>query len=167
MNISGNNYLTMSGYPYGNYSQGNYSYGNYGYGDTTIKGNPEENSLKANGKGECQTCENRKYQDGSDEMVSFKSPAHISPEAAAGVVRAHEQEHVSNAYKQAELKGGKVMRASVTLKTAICPECGRSYVAGGTTSTHIKYPNENNPYQKAKKSADRASLSGMNMDIAI
>lgn len=167
MNISGYNYLSMGGYPYGNYSQGNYSYGNYGYGDTAIKGNPEENSLKTNGKGECQTCENRKYQDGSDEMVSFKSPAHISPEAAAGVVRAHEQEHVSNAYKQAELKGGKVMRASVTLKTAICPECGRSYVAGGTTSTHIKYPNENNPYQKAKKSADQASLSGMNMDIAI
>ena len=27
---------------------------------------------KANG-GECQTCKNRKYQDGSDEMVSFKA----------------------------------------------------------------------------------------------
>ena len=39
---------------------------------------------------ECQTCKNRKYQDGSDEMVSFKSAAHISPQAAAGRVRAHE-----------------------------------------------------------------------------
>ena len=48
---------------------------------------------------ECQTCKNRKYQDGSDEMVSFKSAAHISPEASASRVRAHEQEHVSNAYK--------------------------------------------------------------------
>ena len=37
---------------------------------------------------ECQTCKNRKYQDGSDEMVSFKSAAHISPQAAAGRVRA-------------------------------------------------------------------------------
>ena len=47
---------------------------------------------------ECETCSNRKYQDGSDEMVSFKSAAHISPEASASRVRAHEQEHVSNAY---------------------------------------------------------------------
>ena len=39
---------------------------------------------------ECQTCKNRKYQDGSDEMVSFKSAAHISPESAAARVRAHE-----------------------------------------------------------------------------
>ncbi len=162
MNISGNNYLSMGGYSYGNYN-----YGNYGIGDAAAKGIQDENSLKANGKGECQTCENRKYQDGSDEMVSFKSPAHISPEASAGAVRAHEQEHVSNAYKQAELKGGKVIRASVTLKTAICPECGRSYVAGGTTSTQIKYPNKNNPYQKSKMSADRAALSGMNVDYAV
>ena len=28
----------------------------------------------------CQTCKNRKYQDGSDENVSFKAAAHISPE---------------------------------------------------------------------------------------
>ena len=28
---------------------------------------------------ECQTCKNRKYKDGSDEMVSFKSPQHVSP----------------------------------------------------------------------------------------
>ena len=167
MNISGNNYLSMSGYGYGNYSQGNYNYGNYGHGGIAVNGTPEENPMKANAKGECQTCENRKYQDGSDEMVSFKSPAHISPEASAGAVRAHEQEHVSNAYKQAELKGGKVIRASVTLKTAICPKCGRSYVAGGTTSTQIKYPNKNNPYQKSKMSADRAALSGMNVDYAV
>lgn len=53
---------------------------------------------------ECQTCKNRKYQDGSDEMVSFKSAAHISPQAAAGRVRAHEGEHVSNAYDKAAQK---------------------------------------------------------------
>ena len=29
---------------------------------------------------ECQTCKNRRYQDGSNEMVSFKAPGHISPE---------------------------------------------------------------------------------------
>ena len=79
---------------------------------------------------ECETCKNRKYKDGSDEMVSYKSATHISPEASASAVRAHEQEHVSNAYKDAAQNNGQVVRASVTIKTAICPECGRSYVAG-------------------------------------
>ena len=48
---------------------------------------------------ECQTCKNRKYVDGSNEAnVSFKNAAHISPEAASSAVRAHEGQHVSNAY---------------------------------------------------------------------
>lgn len=116
---------------------------------------------------ECTTCKNRKYQDGSDEMVSFKSAAHISPEASASRVRAHEQEHVSNAFKKAAQKGGKVLAANVTLKTAICPECGTSYVAGGTTATKIKYPNEDNPYMKNKKAIDAASLTGQHLDLAV
>ena len=116
---------------------------------------------------ECQTCKNRKYKDGSDEMVSFKSAAHISPESAAARVRAHEQEHVSNAYKKAAEKNGKVISASVSIQTAICPECGRTYVSGGTTHTQIKYYNEENPYQKGLKTADQAKYSGMNMDYAV
>ena len=116
---------------------------------------------------ECQTCKNRKYQDGSDEMVSFKSAAHISPTAAATAVRAHEQEHVSNAYKKAASNNGKVINASVSLHTAICPECGRTYISGGTTHTQIKYYNEDNPYQQALKTADRAKYSGMNLDYAV
>ena len=100
-------------------------------------------------------------------MVSFKSAAHISPEASASRVRAHEQEHVNNAFSKAAQKDGKVISANVSLKTAICSECGRSYVAGGTTSTQIKYPNEDNPYTKNKKSADAASLIGNNLDIAV
>ena len=75
---------------------------------------------------ECETCKNRKYQDGSDEMVSFKAAGHIDPSNAAMVVMGHEQEHVSNAYRKAELGGGEVERASVRLKTDICPECGRT-----------------------------------------
>lgn len=100
-------------------------------------------------------------------MVSFKSAAHISPEASATRVRAHEQEHVSNAFTKAAQKGGKVLAANVTLKTAICPECGRSYVAGGTTTTKIKYSNEDNPYTKNRKSADAASLIGSNLNVAV
>lgn len=113
---------------------------------------------------ECETCKNRKYQDGSNEMVSFKSAAHISPEASASAVRAHEQEHVTNAYTKAAQNGGKVLAANVSIKTAICPECGRSYVAGGLTTTQIKYNNEENPYQKARKLQDQTRFSGMNMD---
>lgn len=116
---------------------------------------------------ECQTCKSRKYKDGSDEMVSFKSPAHISPESAASAVRAHEQEHVNNAYAKAATGNGKVLSASVSLKTAVCPECGRSYVSGGTTSTQIKYYNEDNPYQKDLKAADHAKYAGMNLDLAV
>jgi len=116
---------------------------------------------------ECQTCKERKYQDGSDEMVSFKSAAHISPEAAPSAVRAHEQEHVSNAYKKAAQGNGKVLRASVTIHTAICPECGRSYVSGGTTATQIKYSNEENPYQKIKKASEGFAFRGNNIDAAV
>lgn len=123
-------------------------------------------NLKVNGT-ECQTCKNRKYQDGSNEMVSFKSAAHMSPTEAWTRVRAHEQEHVSNAYDQAFQKGGKVLSASVSLKTAICPECGRSYIAGGLTTTKIKYPNETNPYQKNLKASHQAAFSGMNFDKGV
>lgn len=133
--------------------------------------NPGESDVKQAGRrsspAECETCKNRKYQDGSDEMVSFKSASHISPEASASRVRAHEQEHVSNAYSKAAEGGGKVIRASVALQTAVCPECGRSYVSGGTTSTQIKYTNEENPYQKELKAQDASKYSGMNLNLAV
>ncbi len=143
-------------------------------GDPNIGGiykNPGESTVRQPGRksspAECETCKERKYQDGSDEMVSFKSAAHISPEASASRVRAHEQEHVSNAFKEAAQKDGKVLQASVTLKTAICPECGRSYVSGGETTTQIKYFNEENPYQQDKKAADGLKYIGMNLDMAV
>lgn len=133
--------------------------------------NPGESTTVSPGRksspAQCETCRNRKYQDGSDEMVSFKSAAHISPQASASRVMAHEQEHVSNAYKKAAQNNGKVISANVSLKTAICPECGRSYVSGGTTSTQIRYSNESNPYQKNKKAADALSFIGMNLDLAV
>jgi len=135
----------------------------------TIK-NPGESTKVAPGKksspAECETCKERKYQDGSDEMVSFKSPKHISPNAAGAAVRAHEQEHVSNAYKKAGENNGEVINASVAIHTAVCPECGRTYVSGGTTTTQIKYKNEDNPYQKDKKAYDALGLRGSNIDLA-
>ena len=133
-------------------------YGGYGiYNDSGAAGessgitrNPGESSVKSPGRksspAECETCKNRKYQDGSDEMVSFKSATHISPQAAASAVRSHEQEHVSHAYKKA---------------------AQTSYVSGGTTNTQIKYYNEDNPYQKDLKAADSLKYQGMNLDMAV
>lgn len=115
---------------------------------------------------ECQTCKNRKYKDGSDEMVSFKTAQHVSPEAAASRVRSHEQEHVSNAYTKAAQNNGKVVQASVSIHMAVCPECGRSYVSGGTTHTQIKYYNEDNPYQKDLRATDHDKYAGMNLDYS-
>ena len=116
---------------------------------------------------DCETCKVRKYQDGSDENnVSFKTAAHISPESAASKVRAHENEHVSNAYKKASQKNGEVLNASVAIHTGICPECGRTYVSGGVTNTMIKYPNESNPYTKNQKALDAIKFKGANVDYA-
>lgn len=133
--------------------------------------NVGESTIKSAGRksspAECETCKNRKYQDGSDEMVSFKSASHISPQASAGKVRAHEQEHVSNAYKKAAEKNGEVISANVSMQSAVCPECGRSYIEGGTTSTQIKYYNEENPYQQDKKATDAISLTGNHIDAAL
>lgn len=126
----------------------------------------KNNGIKDPGE-ECQTCKNRKYKDGSNEMVSFKSPTHISPQSSALAVRSHEQEHVTNAYSKAANGNGKVISASVSLNTAICPECGRSYVSGGTTSTQIKYYNEKNPYQQDLKAADGIKYKGMNVNDAV
>ena len=136
--------------------------------DNNIIRNPGESTEKLAGRqsspAECETCASRKYKDGSDEMVSFKSAAHISPNAAASKVRAHEQEHVTNAYDKAEQKNGKVISASVSISTAICPECGRSYVSGGETRTQIKYYNEENPYQKELKALDESKYKGIKIN---
>lgn len=114
-------------------------------------------------EGECKTCRERKYQDGSDEMVSFKSAAHISPNAAPAMVRAHEGEHVSNAYKDAAMNNGEVVNASVAIHTSTCPECGRTYVSGGTTTTMIKYNKD--PYAQNAKNLDKATVIGQNVDV--
>ena len=133
--------MGINGIGYENYVNANHGaeqVGNVGalQGVSPSKQIDEAGKVKeANGSQECQTCKNRKYVDGSDEMVSFKSPAHISPEAAGVRVRAHEQEHVSNAYKDAAANNGKVLQASVSLQRAICPECGIVYASGGTTTT--------------------------------
>lgn len=104
--------------------------------------NPGASNHKAAGResspAECETCANRKYQDGSDENdVSFKTPGHIDPDISASVVLGHEHEHVANAYEKERNGEGKVKNVTVTLHNDICPECGRVFVAGGVTHTEM------------------------------
>lgn len=164
--------ISSSGYYYNIYAQGNATstnpMSNVGQANAASQGS---DSIKAPGRtsspAECQTCKERKYQDGSDEAVSFKSASHIAPEAAASAVRAHEEEHVSNAYSKASKENGEVVNASVSIHTAICPECGRTYVSGGTTNTSIRYPNEANPYQQNRKALDAMGFTGANVNFAV
>lgn len=94
--------------------------------------------------GECKTCKERRYQDGSDDPgVSFKSATKVSPQAADAAVRGHEMEHVYRNRAQAERDGREVVSQSVTIKRAICPECGKAYTSGGVTKTVTK-PKQNN-----------------------
>ncbi len=113
---------------------------------------------------ECQTCKSRKYMDVSNEPnVSFQSPTYISPEASFAAVSAHEQQHVSNAVASGNQPGNQLVFSSVSLKMSVCPECGKPYIAGGTTRTQIKY-NESNPYESSRKSVEGSLLKGMNFD---
>ncbi len=95
-----------------------------------------KSSETAQDTGECETCNNRKYVDGSDDgSVSFQTPTHIPPEQAASKVMAHEQEHVVNEQLYAKREGREVISQNVQIFQDICPDCGASYVSGGLTTT--------------------------------
>lgn len=113
---------------------------------------------------ECKTCQNRKYVDGSNESdVSFKTPGTIKPQEAFSKVSAHERQHVANAVEKGSKPGARLVNATVSLKTAVCPECGRTYVAGGETNTTIAY-SKNNPYDKGRKTVEGSFYRGNNFD---
>ena len=125
-----------------------------------------DNTVASSGKVnpiECETCKNRRYQDGSDEMVSFKTPGKISPEESFAKVSAHEQEHVTNAIAEGSKPGKELISANVSLKTAMCPECGRAYVAGGTTRTMMKTYGKD-PFSQNQKAFEAEATKGNNVD---
>lgn len=111
----------------------------------TKKAEPEEDEPKVGEtptaqevaeEGECQTCKKRKYQDGSDDPgVSFKTPTNVDPRLVQSAVRGHENEHVVRERAKALQEDRKVVSQSVSYRNAICPECGKVYLAGGTTRT--------------------------------
>lgn len=121
--------------------------------------------------GECQTCKNRKYQDESDDPgVSFKSASKVSKGGAGAAVRGHEQEHVVRERAKADREGREVVSQSVVIKTAICPECGDSYVAGGETTTVTRTkPDTDKPNELAQKfdvgNYDRETEKGRFFDV--
>lgn len=102
----------------------------------------------------CQTCAERTYQDGSDDMgVSFKNGGHISPNVSASVVAGHEQEHASRAQDEAREEGQEA-NVKVRLSMAQCPECGRMYISGGVTEVS----------KAAKKLPESQQLLGILLD---
>ena len=113
-------------------------------------------------EGECQTCKERKYQDGSDDPgVSFKTPTNIAPEQAASAVRGHENEHVVREQAKARQENRKVVNQSVTYHTDICPECGKVYVSGGETRTVTKANTDQQADSRQGEQNPRAPFSAV------
>lgn len=65
----------------------------------------------------------------------MQSPTHLSPDEAPGAVIAHEREHVQHNAEKAAREGEKAT-SFIQIHTSICPECGRIFVSGGTTTTY-------------------------------
>lgn len=149
--------------------------GTDGTAQATVDGakDAEAKKNKRVGTEECQTCKNRKYVDGSNEAdVSFKTPSHISPESAPAVVMGHEKQHMANAIAEGNKEGNELVSASITLKTSVCPECGRVYVSGGVTHTAIRTTTSiggsgtANPYEKRQADLNYLMASGANLDLS-
>ena len=81
------------------------------------------------------------------------TPTKLSPERAAFAVRSHEMEHVSRAKAKAAREDSKIVSQSVSYRTGVCPECGKTYLAGGTTKTVFRSAPETYDKEPAKKGA--------------
>ena len=120
-----------------------------------------ESAAEVMDEAKCETCEKRKYQDGSDDPgVSFKNPTNIKPEQAESAVRGHEQEHVVRERAKAEREGREVVSQSVSIHTGICPECGKVYVSGGTTRT-VTRPDQSDETDALRSEKKRSGAEAM------
>ncbi len=125
-------------------------------GELELPGLGADSAQKAAEEGECQTCKERKYQDGSDDSsVSYQTPTHIDADYASAAVRGHELEHVAHEQAKAQREDRKVVSQTVALHTDICPECGRVYVSGGTTRTVTKADNTEAPAREEQDGAEK------------
>jgi len=109
--------------------------------------NEEMTVGRGNGPGGvCLKCKGRRYQDvSSDSGVSFQSPTYISPEQSFSAVRAHEHEHIRRDRAAAVARGDEVVHQNVTYRVAACPECGKTYKAGGTATTVTRSTQDSRP----------------------
>jgi len=104
-------------------------------GINPLRAAKSQNAFKAGESGGCKTCQERVYQDGSDDAgVSFQTPTGIPSSTAGIAVASHEGEHVTRETEKARQEGRVVTNKKVTFQYACCPECHKMYVAGGTTS---------------------------------
>lgn len=125
---------------------------------------------------ECETCNSRTYQDGSDDPgVSMKSPTKLSPAEAASAVPAHEREHAGRESSKAQREDREVLSNSIKIFTSVCPECGRTYVSGGLTTTVTRAKQKNRDENDALKKMlgidtggenDPNSVFNINLNIA-
>jgi hypothetical protein len=85
---------------------------------------------------QCETCDNRRYQDQSDDGgVSMQNPTRLGPREAAAAVIDHEREHQGREAVRAREEGREVISNEIRIFVARCPECGIKYVSGGETRT--------------------------------
>ena len=96
-------------------------------------------------------------------MVSFKTPGKISPEESYAKVMSHEKEHVANAIAEGNESNKELVSTTVSLKTSICPECGRAYISGGTTTTLMKTYGKD-PYSQNQKAFEKEAATGNRID---
>lgn len=144
--------------------------GTDGTAQATVEGAKDAARTGRTTKGECKTCSERKYVDGSNENdVSFQTPTHIAPGNSAAAVMGHEKEHLSNAIAEGNKPNKELVSASITLQMDICPECGRSYVSGGVTKTTMRTTTgdstNTNPYAKQRANLGYLMAAGQNFDM--
>ena len=71
---------------------------------------------------------------------------------------AHENQHVQHEQAKAMREGREVVFQSVQIKTGICPECGRAYVAGGTTTTVTASKSDQKPVKDTASNREPGQL---------
>ena len=59
---------------------------------------------------------------------------------------------------KAQREGREVVSQSVSLHTAICPECGKVYVSGGTTRTTTRAAEAAQRYAQAEQETPQSGL---------
>ncbi len=113
--------------------------------------------------GDCETCANRTYQDGStDSGVSFKTPTRLTPQQASSAVIGHEKEHYTREAAQAKSENKDVLVNSIRLQSSICPDCGRAYISGGETTTVTRTRKNDSPSPLKEVQTD-----GQRLDIGL